>query len=1170
MVNVSNEYLEKINSSSKQVYWYGKVTLKNGIEYDFDSSNLAQGQTSIRHELSASKFGIGGTCSAELKISFMLDYDEDNDLYSLNGIEVNRYDFYEAEITLTFRLYLDDEDDTLFEDVELGSFTVSEPERSRLVLTCIAYDYMQKFTKNCVSELQGSFYQTLLGACTICGVELGNTISEINHMVNGTKTIAEYDPKNYIQTWRDVVGYIAAILCANAIIRNNKLYIIPYKGTTDRYISSENRVSLTLEDYTLTYGAITSVNLRTNTEDKVEVNPNLMAYKMNANPLMQYTANASRRDVLSNILTAINNLRVVPFKSEVFNDPSFEVGDTVEFADNHAERSTKCIVTAITLKLNGHMELKCEGDNPYLVKAEESASSSYGQSTNGAVGDGVTFYDFVNEDDITIADGEEEEILSITYKSNGKYRQELAAELKVGFVSTETVGADTYTENDIDVLVTYYLNGQEILSYHPQTVFTDGISLLHLFYFWNSDTRIPESTFSATITANGGSLTILEGNDHARIMQSGTAYGESSNRIEYIEVVKMPNKEAYILGENLDYTGIIVKAFYADEHSEDITNQCVYDPANGTPITDRAYVNVNVTYTKDGKDYKTAFGLEVSSITSIEVAVPPNKMTYRIGEALDLTGMKVYGYRDDNTYEDVTNLCLYSPGEGTVITADKNSIIINITYNDRGAIFTTVYDDLNIHKLIILDVAQDPTKTEYFVGENIDLTGVKINAEYLDDVVADVTSQCTFSPVSGTPITQDGAITVTATYSEDGITKTAPIVLTAIKVMVDELIVTPPDKTTYREGETLDLDGIEVVAKYNNGTRKTVTDECEYSPNDGSTLLKRSTVLNISYTEDEITYVETVDLEIITFDGIEITQEPYKIAYKVGEVLDYSGIQVTGTWSDNTTEDVTSACSFSPEIGSHMTKNSTELTVTLVKLGTRYTDTVSLELITLESIEVTTPPNKVKYKIGESLDYTGIVVTATYSDNSTAVVTNSCTYSPQSGTTVTKYTSMSVTVSYTENGVRVTDTVELELVTMEGIEITTPPTQTKCYKGTDNPPITGMVVTANWSDGSATTISNSALTIVPVYTGTIGTFPRTIYYKEFSDTYDVEVVDPALHLLALKYVDYTVGSYDNEIQIHIRSLLPSEIAGDNLANLVIPATFEDDLANKTYPMKLYY
>lgn len=998
MVNVSNEYLDKINSSSKQVYWYGKVTLKNGIEYDFDSSNLAQGQTSIRRELSASKFGIGGTCSAELKISFMLDYDEDNDLYSLNGIEVNRYDFYEAEITLTFRLYLDDEDDTLFEDVELGTFTVSEPERSRLVLTCIAYDYMQKFTKNCVSELQGSFYQTLLGACTICGVELGNTISEINHMVNGTKTIAEYDPKNYIQTWRDVVGYIAAILCANAIIRNNKLYIIPYKGTTDRYISSENRVSLTLEDYTLTYGAITSVNLRTNTEDKVEVNPNLMAYKMNANPLMQYTANASRRDVLSNILTAINNLRVVPFKSEVFNDPSFEVGDTVEFADNHAERSTKCIVTAITLKLNGHMELKCEGDNPYLVKAEESASSSYGQSTNGAVGDGVTFYDFVNEDDITIADGEEEEILSITYKSNGKYRQELAAELKVGFVSTETVGADTYTENDIDVLVTYYLNGQEILSYHPQTVFTDGISLLHLFYFWNSDTRIPESTFSATITANGGSLTILEGNDYARIMQSGTAYGESSNRIEYIEVVKMPNKEAYLLGENLDYTGIIVKAFYADEHSEDITSQCVYDPANGSEVTDRDYVNVNVTYTKDGKDYKTAFGLEVSSITYIEVAVPPNKMTYRIGEALDLTGMKVYGYRDDNTYEDVTNLCLYSPGEGTVITADKNSIIINITYNDRGAIFTTVYDDLNIHKLIILDVAQDPTKTDYFVGENIDLTGVKVNAEYLDDVVADVTSQCTFSPVNGTQITHDGAVTVTASYTEDGITKTAPIVLTAIKVMVDELIVTPPNKTTYREGETLDLTGIKVVAKYNNGTQRTVTNQCVYVPADGSTLGKSSSVLRVNYTEDGTTYVETVDLEIITFDGIEITQEPSKLAYKIGETLDFSGLQVTGTWSDNTTEDVTSQCTCSPANGSAMASNTSTVTVSYTKFGTKYTDSFNVELITFEGIEVTQEPNKTEYYKYDYLDLTGTIITGSWSDGSTEDVTAQCTFNPANGT----------------------------------------------------------------------------------------------------------------------------------------------------------------------------
>lgn len=1157
MVNVSNEYLEKINSVSKQVYWFGRVKLKNGTEYAFDSSNLAQGQTSIRKELSASKFGIGGTCSAELKISFMLDYDADSDTYSLNGIVVNRYDFYEAEIRLTFRLYLSD-DNSQYEDVFLGTFIITEPERARLVLICTAYDYMQKFSKPCVSELQGSMYSALLSACNVCGVTLGNTIQEINHMVNGTKTIAEYDPKNQIQTWRDVVGFIAAILCGNAIIKNNKLYIIPYKGTVDRYVSSNDRVNLTLEDYTLAYGSITSINLRNNTEDKVEVNTNLMAYKLNANPLMQYTVNSARTAVLSNILTAINSLHVIPFKSEVFNDPSYELGDTIVFSDNHAENATKCIITAINIKLNGHMEISCEGDDPYLKQVEESASKDYAESTNGSVGDGVTFYDFISEEDVTIADGHEEEIFAITYDSNGTYRQELMAELKIGFASTEVLASNIYTENDIELLVRYYINGQEVTTYHPETMFTDGVSLLHLFYFWNSELRIPQSTLTATITVNGGALTILQGNNHARIMQSGTSYGESSNHIEYIDVFKEPDKNKYYRGESLDYTGLIVRAYYSDGHYDNITNQCTYTPSNGSTVNTRTYVNVDVNYTKDGKQYKTNFGLEVIALSWIEVGKEPFKKVYRVGEALDYSGMVVYGYYDNDDYIDITENCAYKPGEGTPISAEMNSIIVDITYDDDGTILRTTYDDLIIHRLLMLEVVEDPTKTEYFVGENIDLSGVQLNAEYTDDEVADVTSLCTFTPVDGTEITQVGSITVTASYTEDGVTKTAPIVLTVEKVMVEELIVTPPTKTTYKLGQNLDLTGINVIAKYNNGTTKDVTNDCEYVPSNGTTINAGTTVLQVKYTEDNVTVVETVDLEVIGIDGIEVTTPPTKVAYKVGETLDLSGIVVKANWEDGSKQTVTNSCTFSPQNGSTITSSTTSVTVTYQAYGQAYTDTVDLEIITLDEI-VVTPPTRVIYEVGDTLDYTGAVVNAVYSDGSTKDVTADSLFVPLNGSTATSSTTV-VTVTYNESGTGYTDTFELEILQFESIEVTHEPYKTQYLEG-ESLDLTGTVISGIWSNGATEDVTTQC-----TFTPADGTQlnPRNVniavlYTKNgrrFTENISIDVKEKEVTPFDLKYFIYETQPETHTIRI--TGFNGAEIAADNLQDLYIPATYEHD------------
>lgn len=42
--------------------------------------------------------------------------------------------------------------------------------------------------------------------------------------------------------------------------------------------------------------------------------------------------------------------------------------------------------------------------------------------------------------------------------------------------------------------------------------------------------------------------------------------------------------------------------------------------------------------------------------------------------------------------------------------------------------------------------------------------------------------------------------------------------------------------------------------------------------------------------------------------------------------------------------------------------------------------------VTLESIEITTPPTKTTYYVGEALDLSGLVVTGRYSDGTTAAL----------------------------------------------------------------------------------------------------------------------------------------------------------------------------------------
>ena len=70
----------------------------------------------------------------------------------------------------------------------------------------------------------------------------------------------------------------------------------------------------------------------------------------------------------------------------------------------------------------------------------------------------------------------------------------------------------------------------------------------------------------------------------------------------------------------------------------------------------------------------------------------------------------------------------------------------------------------------------------------------------------------------------------------------------------------------------------------------------------------------------------------------------------------------------------------------------------------------------LMRIEVTTAPTTIEYTEGDSLDLTGLVVTATFSDGTTEDVTSQCIMSPAAGT-VLATTDTSISISYTYKGV---------------------------------------------------------------------------------------------------------------------------------------------------------
>ena len=229
------------------------------------------------------------------------------------------------------------------------------------------------------------------------------------------------------------------------------------------------------------------------------------------------------------------------------------------------------------------------------------------------------------------------------------------------------------------------------------------------------------------------------------------------------------------------------------------------------------------------------------------------------------------------------------------------------------------------------------------------------------------------------------------------------------------------------------------------------------------------------------------EVDLMITSGIAVTTQPTKTTYFIGETFNPAGMVVTATFKDNTTENVTDDCTFSPQT---MAQGTQSVTVTYSRAGITKTTTVAVAVRVLDHIAVTTPPTKTAYKYGETFNPAGMVVTAYYTDDVSRAVTG-YTYSP---TGALNMSSTTITVSYSEGGVTKTATQAITVSkVLESIEITTPPNKTAYFSGeTFNP--AGMVVTAHYNDGSSAAVTG--YTYSPTGALATGNTTITVSYAE--------------------------------------------------------------------------
>ena len=213
----------------------------------------------------------------------------------------------------------------------------------------------------------------------------------------------------------------------------------------------------------------------------------------------------------------------------------------------------------------------------------------------------------------------------------------------------------------------------------------------------------------------------------------------------------------------------------------------------------------------------------------------------------------------------------------------------------------------------------------------------------------------------------------------------------------------------------------------------------------------------------------------------------------------------------------------------------------------------------LSKIEVTTQPSKTTYIEGQNFDKTGMKVTATYNNGTTKEVTN-YTITDGNNLTVGK---TSITISYTEDGVTKTTTVQITVnkKSLSKIEVTTQPSKTTYIEG-QNFDKTGMKVTATYNDGTTKEVTN--YTITDGNNLTIGKTSVTVSYTEdgITKTTAVQITVTAKQTDKLTVEFNQYNEVDNNNRKYLCNISPETTLEEMKENITTNGTIKVYSNNK--------
>ena len=571
----------------------------------------------------------------------------------------------------------------------------------------------------------------------------------------------------------------------------------------------------------------------------------------------------------------------------------------------------------------------------------------------------------------------------------------------------------------------------------------------------------------------------------------------------------VPNKTEYKYNEELDITGgkiEITKGSGTTTINLDSSMVSGYDKTKlGKQTITITYGGQTTTYEVNVKDYITGITVAPNTVTGkyndeLSKIITDNNITYTVTYAkagakipVVLAESMVTGYSKTNTAEQ--NLTV------TYTDNDTNSAT-------NGKAFTatlkiTLSDDIES-----MEISSTP-KQNYKYGEPLDITGgtieiVKSSGTKTIPITESMVKELDGSEFDSTKL---GTRNLNVTYG--GITKTYEV---TVSDYVVGITLTPPTKTKYQYGESLDLTGgtVQKIMASNAVTTAVALTGSSVNISTFNPSQLGTQVINVTYEGFTKNFGVIVEDSI---QSIEIKTKP-KISYKYGEELDVTGGEINVIRSSGvTTVAITKSMvsGYNPEILGNQ-----ELTVTYEGKQAKYTVNVQDYIKDIVIVK----PNKLIYKLNETKDLTGGQVQAVMSSGTaTSPVAMTDSQVVVTGYNTTSVGVKTITVQY--KGFTKTFDITVE-DNLSGMIIKTLPTKLD-YKYGESLDLTGGTIEVTKESGAKEIINMTSSMVSGYNSKTIGNQTLTVTYEGITQQFSVNVKD---YITKLKVIPPTKTKYE--------------------------------------------